>query len=233
MKNLFVVIMALSAVWAGGAWAAEDPNLDQQLEELSTPTNELPPTVTKEKLYSVQSRYVPLRHRHEFTLGGGKNFNTDSFITSNNLDLGYRFYLTDRWYLNLNGSYVFNDWSNGANRLISEGAATNSTLADVAFARYRADLLVGYNLFYGKFRVSMDQVFYFDQYVALGPGYVDMVLGNQAAAVAELGIVFWFGKSASLRFGLKDYFVKEIRTKSTGWAHNMIGGLQVGYVFGG
>lgn len=215
------------------AKANEEPTLDQQLEALSVPTNQALPGVSEEALYSVQSRYVSLRHRHEFALGAGRNFNSDSFVTSNNIDASYRFYLSDRWYLALDGSYVFNDWSSGADRLISSDGTTNSTLADVAFARYRADLMAGYHLFYGKFRLSMDQVFYFDQYVALGPGYVDMVLGNQFGAVAEAGFVFWFGRSTSLRFSVKDYFIKEMRTKSQSWAHNIIGGLQVGYVFGG
>lgn len=217
------------------AAAAKDaePSLDQQLEALSVPTNQALPGVTEEALYSVQSRYVPLRHRHEISLAGGKNFNTDSFVNSHNIDLGYRFYLSNRWFLGLSGSYVFNDWSKGGDRLIQAQDVNNSQLADVAFARYRADLLAGYHLFYGKFRLSMDQVFYFDHYVAAGPGYVDWVLGNQFGAVAETGLVFWFGRNMSLRFSVKDYFVKEIRMKSQSWAHNIIGGLQVGYVFGG
>jgi outer membrane beta-barrel protein len=223
-----------AAVSPGKAAKADaEPTLESQLDSLSVPTNQAPPGVAAERLYAVQTRYVTLRHRHELALGGGKNFNTDSFVSSQNLDASYRFYLNDRWFLGLSGSYVFNDWSNGADRLIKENGTNNSTLADVAFARYRADLLAGYHLFYGKFRVSMDQVFYFDQYIALGPGYVDMVLGNQFAAVGEVGFVFWFGRSFSVRLGLKDYFVREMRTKSNGWAHNLIGGAQFGYVFGG
>jgi outer membrane beta-barrel protein len=216
-----------------GTNASAERTLDQQLDDLQVPTNVPPPGISDEKLYSVQSRFVSLRHRHEISLGGGRNFNSDSFVTSNNIDLGYRFYLSNRWFLSLSGSYVFNDWSNGANRLIKTDGTENSTLADAAFARYRADLLAGYHLFYGKFRVTMDHVFYFDQYVAFGPGYVDMERGNQMAAVGEIGLVFWFGRKTSMRLSFKDYFVREMKRKSTGLEHNIIGGLQVGYVFGG
>jgi outer membrane beta-barrel protein len=222
---------------------AAEPTLDQQLDALQVPTNQAPPGISEEKLYAVQSRFVSLKNRHEFSLGGGRNFNSDSFVSSNNLEVGYRYYLNDRWFLSTSGSYVFNEWSSGAERLIAEAEAankagktppiTNATLADVALARYRADLLAGYHLFYGKFRLSMDQVFYFDQYVALGPGYVDMRLGNQFAAVAEVGLVFWFGRNVSMRMSMKDYFVREVTEKGGSWAHNIIGGLQVGYVFGG
>lgn len=205
------------------------PSLEQQLNALNVPENQAPTLVSTEKLYAVQSRYIQLGLRHELSIGGGKNFTSDSFIDSQNVDLGYRFYISNRWFLNLNGSLVFNDLSSGAQALY----AREKLLPDVAFTRARVDLMLGYQLFYGKFRLTMDNVFYFDQYVSLGPAWIDMDKGADWGVAGELGFAFWFGKNFSFRLGLRDYFVREVRFKGADYFHNLIGMAQAGWVFGG
>jgi len=217
------VAIGLGAVSLG----AEIP-LDQELQQLSVPDNQLVPSADTEKLYAIQTRYAPLANRHEITLGGAKNFTADSHLTSQQLDLTYRFHINDKWYVGLAGSYVFNSFTDAANRLISQ----QKLVPDIAYPKFRGDLLVGYNLFYGKFRLSMDTVFYFDQYIALGPGLVNLNTGTTPAAVADIGFVFWLGKGGSMRLGLKDYFFKETRVRSSGMVHNLLAHLDVGIVLG-
>lgn len=206
---------------------ADDDSLDAELQRLATENNMAPAGVSKEQLYAVQYRYVPLRHRHEVTLGGGRNFTPDSYITSNQIDLTYRFYLSDKWFVGLAGSYVFNDLSSSGQRLLAEEAI----LPDATFTKYRGDLSLGYNLFYGKFRLSMDEVFYFDNYVSVGPGLVQYDGSKEWGVAGDIGFAGYFGKHVALRLGLKDYFVKEVRRKSQGWTHNLIGHLDIGYLF--
>jgi outer membrane beta-barrel protein len=227
LKGLFAKAVGLFLVLSVGAFAAETPALEDELQQLAVPTNEMPPAANSEMLYSVQTRLSPLAHRHEITIGGAKNFTSDSFLSSYQIDLGYRFYLSDRWYLGASGSYVFNSFTDAANRLIK----AEKLVPDVAYPKFRGDLLVGFNLFYGKFRLSMDKVFYFDQYIALGPGVVSLNTGMQWAAVADIGLVLWMGQ-ASIRFGLKDYFFKENRAMSSGMVHNLLAHLDLGIVLG-
>jgi outer membrane beta-barrel protein len=122
-----------------------------------------------------------------------------------------------------------NELTTGANVLLSQFGY----LPDVAITRYRADLIVGYHLFYGKFRLSMNNVLYFDHYIGVGPGYVSLALGDRYAIVGETGFAFWLGKNFSIRLGMKDYFFSEPRQKKEGFEHNILGSLDFGYVFGG
>lgn len=232
MKRIGIFILAFaSTLFAATETSAppETKSLEDELQSLSVPSNQAPSGVSSESLYSVQSRLAPLDGRSEVTLTGAKNFTVDSFLVSQQVDLGYRYYLTERWFIGASGSYVFNSLSDSGNRLMTQ----NTRLPDVAYSKYRADLMAGYNLFYGKFRLTMDQVFYFDQYVALGPGVVVQDLGTHPAAVADVGFVFWFGRNYSFRLGVKDYFFHEDRRLSSGMANNLLGHVDIGYVFGG
>ncbi len=234
--GLLLLCPVLNAAEAPASEAAPvSKSLEDQLSDLGTPGNEAPVGLTSEQLYAVQNRFSSLRHRSELTIGGGNNFSTNSFLLSQSLDSTYRFYLSDRWYLGLSGSVVFNRFTDGGQWLIDEVRRA----PDVAVTKFRTDLQLGYNLFYGKFRLTMDRVFYFDQYVALGPGLLmfdktrNPAAGNRASLVADVGFAFWFGRNLSFRLGVKDYFFHEQRSLTSGWVNNFSGYLQAGYVFGG
>jgi outer membrane beta-barrel protein len=233
------LILALFLALGSVAYGAETPttpetkpeaeapqSLDAELQKLSTEANTAPAAVTPEKLYAVQYRYAPLKYRHEISVGGAMNFTPESYLSSQQLDLAYRFYLSDRWFLGLAGSYVFNSLTKSGERLLKEVGR----IPDATYTKYRADLAVGYNLFYGKFRLSMDTVFYFDNYLSIGPGLVRYGNGTQYGVVGDVGLVGWIGKNFSIRIGLKDYFVKEVRQKSSGMAHNLLGHVELGYL---
>lgn len=227
--SLGLAILAGSAVPSFPSWASTGGSLEDALNRLSMPENQAPGAISEEKLYAVQTRYSPLTFRSELSLGGARNFTGDRMLETQQLDLAYRFHLSNRWSLGISGSYVFNTFSDTADRLMK----AEGILPDIAYAKYRGDLTVTHHLFYGKFRASMDRVFYFDQYVSLGGGVVGLNTGRVGAAVADLGFAFWIGRNASLRVGLKDYYYLEQRAKSSGWSHNLLGHFDVGYVFGG
>lgn len=226
--SIFILVLFSSAGWAKtNKTPKRFVSLSAELRQLQTEHNMAPRWISKEKLYSVQKRYVPLSNRIELSVGGAQNFNADDYIRSRQIDVGLRYYLSHRWYLGWTGSYVSNELSGAGERLI----ANHRIVPDSTYVKYRTDLLVGHHLFYGKFRISADQIFYFDQYIALGAGMVTLPTGDQLALVGDIGVVGWFGRQFSVRVGVKDYFYNEIRRLSSGTKHNLLGHVEFGFLF--
>jgi len=229
-KTTLLPLMLLGLVPASAAFAAtgDMETLESQLDDLALPSNVAPATVTTEKLYSVQDRYSNLSKRLEVTLGGGQNFTGSSFLRMRQADLTLRYHLSNRWDLAASGSMGSNELTGSAERLLER----EGILPDAAYVKNRADLLLGYHLFYGKFRLSMDKVLYFDQYIAIGPGLVMTQYGTAPSGVADIGLVFWPGSHMTVRFGFKNIFFNEKRMASSSTEHHLLGHLDVGYTFG-
>lgn len=234
MKKLLVLA---SIVFAYSATASTEPSssagdstpLESQLQGLELPGNQAPFGVTGEKLYSVQNRFSSLKYRSEAYLGTAYNFMGNGYMTMTQADLGYRFHFSDRWSLGVQGSYAFNSLNKSGDLLLKE----QGLLPDAAYVKSRASLLLGYNTFYGKLRFSMDSVTYFDQYVAVGPGVVNLDTGKANSFVADVGFVFWMKKMGSLRIGLQNEIYRESRGAATGTVYDMLGHLDLGLLFGG
>ena len=200
-------------------------SLEDQLKELET-TNQAP-MVSREKLYAVQERYLPLRHKSEVMFGGGMNLTGSQFLRTQQMQMGYAFHFNDRWSMSAHHAFVFNQFTNGADQLkTSDGA-----VPQVPYASSRTDVMVEYHVFYGKFRWSVDTVSYFDQYVAVGPGLVRLNTGMVGAGVADIGFAFWLGKWGSARFGLKDYIYNEAYRSGNVATQNLHAHFDVGYLF--
>jgi outer membrane beta-barrel protein len=209
--------------------ATRAPSLEDQLEGLNIPENYAPASVANEKLYAVQNRFLRLRGVSELSTGFARNFTVDSYLVSNQIDLSYRYHLDDRWSLTAAGSAVFNGRSTAGDRLLE----MNGLVPDAAYVKYRADLTASMNAFYGKIRVSMDRVFYFDQYITLGPALINMDTGTSVAGVAGAGFAFWWDKKASVRIGVKDYFYNAKKALSSGFVNDVVGFVDVGILLGG
>lgn len=221
-------ILILALVITSSIQAADNATSSlEELDALKVETNQLPPTVEKEKLYAVQTRFNPLENHLEFTMGGAKNFTPDSMTSSSQVDLALRYHLTDRWSVSLGGAYVFNALTPAGRNVLE----TSDKVVDVGYPKYRGELLATYNTFYGKLRFSLDSVVYFDQYLSIGPGYVQLQTGGSYAVVGDAGFAFWMGKNFSTRLGLKDYFFEEKRVLTSNWVQHLIGHVDVGYLF--
>jgi outer membrane beta-barrel protein len=92
---------------------------------------------------------------------------------------------------------------------------------------------VGFHTFYGKFRLTMDQVLYFDHYVTAGGGWMELNTNSSPMGVVGTGFVFWLGRNFSVRAGLKDYIFQERRVSGQGIAQHLLFHADVGFVFGG
>lgn len=221
-------------LFAGSAWALDGaiPNssgesqpLEEQLKALDV-KNQAPASVSKEKLYAVQTRNLPLANKSEVSFGGGYNLTPDNFVNSQQLEFGYRYHFNNRWSLGTQYATVANKISPAGEQLRSKGV-----IPDVPYAKNRTDLTLGYNLFYGKFRLSVDRAFNFDQYVALGPGIMQTNSGSTVAVVGDVGLALWLGRWGSTRIGLKDYYYQENYRSGSVANHNLHAHLDVGYLF--
>lgn len=211
-------------------FAAESPSsLENELQRLKMPDNVAPSSLSKEKLYSFQTRYSRLEGRHELSLGAGHNFTPDNHLTSRRLDLSYRYHLTDRWTAQLNGFKAFNELNSSGKNLVFEKAVIPAT--DFQKSGFAVSAL--YNLIYGKFRFGLEKAHYFDHYIGAGIGQIQLSSGSSPMLQLETGLSFWLGKWGSLRFGLKDELHKENRGPGERVTHNFIGLVNFGFMFGG
>jgi outer membrane beta-barrel protein len=206
---------------------SESESLETQLENLNTPINQAP-GVLQEKFYSIQDRYSPLKGRVETTATLSEKMSDVGFIQSREFGAGIRYYFNSKWSLGVNGSAAMNKLSNSAERLFVK----DGLVPDVPYTKYRGDLSTRYNLFYGKFRLSMDRVLYFDQYVSLGPAYIVTSNGNAIGAAADIGFAFWIGRNWSAHFGIKDYVYGEPNSTGNSLVNQLFVTLNIGYIFG-
>jgi outer membrane beta-barrel protein len=233
MNHLRVAALIGAILLSGAAFAADQApdktkkaSLEDQLKALDA-DNAAPAAASREKLYAVQTRYLPLHFKNEFTLGGASNLTPDSFLTTQQVEIGYHFHFNDRWSASVDQAWVNNTFKSDTNNL----RTTDGALPNVPYATSRTDLMAEYNVFYGKFRWSAETVSYFDQYLAIGPGMVEQNTGATAAAVADAGFAFWLGKWGSARLGLKDYYYREQYASGAQFTQNIHAHMDFGYLF--
>jgi outer membrane beta-barrel protein len=234
---MFKIFLGLSLLISCNAFSVEkDPSaekwssLDEQLDQLKMPSNQVPGAISQDKLYSVQSRYVPLSKAHEISLNGSRDFNSDGHLESNQAGLDYRFHFNDKWTLKVSYLKAFNKLNKSGEILLKE----SKLVSDSDYMLSKVDIGAEYNLFYGKFRFGTNTVFYFDQYIGLTAGMIELRRGATVAGGIDAGFSFWMGKRGSLRIGVHNNFYKEtngLGDKSL--TRNMIGYLSVGLLMGG
>ncbi len=205
--------------------------LAEQLKILELPANSAGASVAKEKLYSVQDRYVLLKNRFELSVAGSHQVTDTGFIATQEAALGARYYIDSKWSVGASYSYAFNELTNSTTNFYEQ----EGVLPKVPFVQSRADLTGRYLLFYGKFRLSMDTVLYFDHFVSLGPSMITLNTGSSIGAVAETGFLFWIGRNWNALFGVKNYvFSKTINNDgSKQFANQVQIYFSGGFLFGG
>lgn len=209
---------------------ATKPSLQDQLQSLELPTNTAGTSVAKEKLYSVQDRFVSLKNRFEISVAGAQQVTDTGFITTKEVALGARYYIDSKWSVGAQYSYAFNAFSDSTNSLYEQ----EGILPKISFVKSRADLTARYLLFYGKFRLSMDTVLYFDHFVSLGPAMIQMDAGNSIGAVADTGFVFWIGRKWNALFGVRNYaFSKPSEDGESTFSNQVQIYFSGGFLFGG
>ncbi|MGE4130376.1 MAG: outer membrane beta-barrel domain-containing protein [Bdellovibrionales bacterium] len=218
-------LLALLLVFSSSSFATPK-SLERELKDLDV-KEAVPSSKISERIYAVQERITPLRHRFEIGVSAAQNYTGSSFLDSSQFSGELGFHITDRWAAALAYSHVVNEFTKGARNL----ANASGFLPDVDYALSRKEARATYNAFYGKFRLSRTQALSFDQYIGLGVVQNDLQSGQAIGPVAEIGFAFWLGKMAAFRLGVKDYYYREQSTLSKGNTHNVHGYLQTGLLF--
>ena len=207
---------------------AQDDALEAELEALRIPPQQMPTLIDEERLYAIQSRHNDLEKTHEFMLGSSNQVFGNSHLSSSRIQAGYFYHFNPKWALRANASKVFNKL-NSAGKLLLE---RQELIPDKDYGRTTIDAQASYNLFYGKFRWSMDRTFYFDQYVSLGAGTAVLRSGAKPMLTGDVGFAFWANRNIGIRFGLRNELYEERRVRGTVTNHNVLAHLNIGYLFG-
>lgn len=219
-------ILIASFFFVTCAYAAD--SLESKLDSLHIPENQVSPVVSQDELYTVNQRYSSLINRHEISMFGANNFTVDSHLTSQSYGLTYRYHLNDNWNFGIKYSKYNNELSDAGEKLFKEKAI----LPDTDYATDSYDASVAYNLFYGKIRFTKKTVVYFDQYISLGYGQINLASGSSSLMLGDLGVAFWLGQHFSSRLGVRNEFYKQQKLSGTDSVYNAIGYVEFGYLFG-
>ena len=202
--------------------------LDSKLDALNIPDDKVTPLVSEDKLYIVNTRYSSLVNRHEFTIGGARDFMADSHLDTQQATATYRYHIDSKFSLGLRHTMFNNELSASGKSLYND----INYIPDSDYSVKSTELFGTYNLFYGKLRISSSRVLYFDQYITLGYGTVELLSMETSTYSADLGVAMWIGKNYSARVGFKNDFYKQQKLNGNENAHNMMGYVEFGYLFG-
>jgi len=223
MKRLICSILVLSSV---SAMAKTD--LEKKLDALNIPDDKVTPALSKDKLHIVNTRYSSLTNRHEVTMAGANNFVSESHLDTKQFFATYRYHINSTWSVGVKHSIYGNQLTDSGERLFKD----KSLLPDSDFAFKSTELLGTYNGLYGKLRWNASQVVYFDQYVTLGYGDIDLESGPTKTYSVDVGLAFWIGKHMSSRIGVKNEFYKQTKLTGNETNYNGMGYIEFGYLFG-
>lgn len=201
-------------------------SLDSKLEDLTVPDDKVTNLLSEDQLTSVTGRYSSLNKRHEFSIQGANNFTSDSHVHNRQAGLVYRFHVNADWSFGASYMEYENELSSAGERLFDEG----KILPDSDFAYKSADVFVNYNTVYGKLRLTKRQIVYFDHYISLGYGHIDLDSGETQLYTADTGFAFWIGKHASLRVGSRNEFFRQKKLTGDTNAHASMGYISFGYL---
>ena len=201
-------------------------SLDEKLDSLNIPDDKVTDLLSEENLISVTGRYSSLRKRHELTIKGAHNFMADSHLQTRQVGASYRYHINSRFSLGASYTEYENKLTSAGKRLFDE----QRLLPDSDFAVKSADGFINFNTVYGKFRLTSKQVVYFDHYIALGYGHIDLVAGETQSYNLDTGLSFWIGKHASFRLGVKNEFYRQRKINESKNVQNSMGYIELGYL---
>lgn len=230
LKNAkkYLMVMALVSTPLYAAESGEVSKLENKLDALNIPDDKVTPLLSQDQLYIVNTRYSSLINRHEVTLKGGHNFTADSHLDSKDIALSYRYHLNSDWSFGVRYTEYQNDLTGAGERLFDD----QKLLPDTDYSVNAKEIFATYNTIYGKLRWSQETVVYFDQYISLGVGEMELASGKTNHALADLGLAFWIGKHMSARVGLKNEFYNQTQLTGKEFKANTFGYIEFGYLFG-
>ena len=223
-RRFFLLLVTL--FW--NCYGQSDLDLDSQLESLHMSWDRLPNIISREKIYAIQNRHNNLEKKHEIVIGAGNQLLGNGLLSQRKLGINYSYYLNMNWAVKVGGTRSFNQLNDNGEILFHR----QEILPDKDFSRHSFDVQAVYNAFYGKFRLSMERVFYFDQYFSLGLGSVNLYSGTTPMMMGDVGLSVWVSKNILIRMGLRNEWYREKRVTRTATNYNFIAHTGLGYLFG-
>jgi outer membrane beta-barrel protein len=226
MTKYLILLATLLSSFA--LFAQDSSELEKKLDALNIPDDKVTSVISEDKLYIVNTRYSSLVNRHEVTVLGANNFTADSHLSTQQIALSYRYHINSSWALGARYTRYSNKLTDAGQLLFND----KKVVPDTDYAKNGKELFVNFNTIYGKLRWTADTVVYFDQYIALGGGKVQLASGDKNLVFADLGLSFWLGNHGSARVGFKNEFYKQTQLSGPRNIHNGIGYIEFGYLFG-
>lgn len=223
MKKLLTTALALTSLTSFSA-----VDLEKKLDSLNIPDDKVSPMISEDKLHVVNTRYSSLVNRFEITMAGANDFMSDSHLDTKQFFATARYHIDSTWGVGIRHSQYENKLSSAGSKLFED----SKLLPDSDFAIKSTEIFGTYHGLYGKMRVSDKQVVYFDQYMTLGYGDVELASGTTKTVSVDLGVAFWIGKHMSSRFGVKNEFYSQKKVSGDTDAYNAMGYVEFGYLFG-
>ncbi len=228
ISKLLLVATITGSASILGAETGSVSKLENKLDALNIPDDKVTPLLSQDQLHIVNTRYSSLINRHEVTLKGGHNFTSDSHLDSKDIALSYRYHLNSDWSFGLRYTEYQNKLTGAGDRLFND----QKLLPDTDYAINSTELFATYNTIYGKLRWSKDTIVYFDQYISLGVGQMELASGKTNHGLVDVGLSFWLGKHMSTRVGLKNEFYNQTQLSGEVFKANSFGYIEFGYLFG-
>lgn len=208
-----------------------EPALESQLNELAL--DPVDDQRKSESLYIIQKPQSGTGNAWTFNAGVGKTINPNIFVESHENFANVTYSFNDRFFTKFYGARVYNEMTeSGMDAWNRDGIFPNTS-----FVTSRWDLNVGFNLIYGKARITRDGVFYFNQYFAAGGGrlvqYNGQTESDDRAWNAEAGFSVWIGNRMTMNLGIKNYNYIQRRIIDDERVNQLVGFGAMGFRLGG
>ena len=207
---------------------AAETSLDKKLDDLNIPDDQVTPALSQDNFYIVNTRYSSLINRHEIGVQGSHNLTADSHLDVKQISGSYRYHLNSKWSFGLRYNHYTNKLTQAGERLLED----QKIVPDQDFAYNSQEIFATYNTGYGKLRWSSETVVYFDQYISLGGGQIELASGKTNHALLDLGLAFWLKKHGSLRVGVRNEVYNQIKITGEDLKYNAMGYIEFGFLFG-
>ena len=228
MKKMIIHSLLFLSLPLSVLGADKKTGLEQKLDELNIPDDKVTPVLSKDNLFIVNTRYSSLVNRHEVGIQGSHNFTADSHLDTKQMAASYRYHLNSKWSFGLRYNYYSNKLTSAGQRLLDD----KQIVPDQDFAYNSQEIFATYNTIYGKLRWSADTVVYFDQFISLGGGQIELASGKTNHAMLDFGLAFWISKHGSFRVGLRNEVFNQAQMAGEVLKHNTMGYLEMGWLFG-
>ncbi len=221
MITLFALFLSLQAFGA-------ETSLDKKLDDLNIPNDQVTPVLSQDNFYIVNTRYSSLINRHEIGIQGSHNLTADSHLDVKQISGSYRYHLNSKWSFGLRYNHYSNKLTQAGQRLLDD----QKIVPDQDFAYNSQEIFATYNTIYGKLRWSSETVVYFDQYISLGGGQIELASGKSNHALVDLGLAFWIKKHGSMRVGVRNELYNQVKLSGENLKYNAMGYIEFGFLFG-